>query len=154
MNSKTPCNATPKPCYATQCELKHFLVPAPNAWKLRESSEDLVVNLLPAARRALFPRLGKLILELASYQVGFGRIDELAASDDLVADIEDNEQDQADIGDEEILGAPWHESSKSLGDCDNGAEGEAIDGKAAAAPALEWKSVAINILSLECAHKA
>lgn len=120
---------------------------------VEKNLKELVDKLLPATGGMLFPCLRDLVLEFSGEEIGLSGVDELASGSDLVAGVENSEEDQTDVGDEEVLSFPGDERSETLGDGDDGTESYTVDGERTAAPRLEGESVAVDVLGLESAHK-
>jgi hypothetical protein len=105
------------PCYAMRMK-QHFLTLTHTSSR----SEDAPHRLLPPATWALFPRLSHFLLESASNEVSFSRLDELAPCSRFVSNVQYGKKDQADVGDEEVLSVPGNKSNEALGQGDDSTE--------------------------------
>jgi len=100
----------------------------------KQCLQELVDNLLPATGGRFFPGLANFVLELSTQEISFGGVDELAPGNELMSNVKYGEEDQTDVCDEEVFNAPWDEGSETLGDGDDGAESDTVDGEWAATP--------------------
>lgn len=97
---------------------------------------------------------GVVKVDAASADISLGRLDELGAVDNLVAEVEDGEEDEGDIGDEEVGDIPWHEGLEALGEDDEDVEEQAVVGVPWLEEGLVWKNVARDVLVAESALEA
>ena len=96
----------PLPCHAI---ITTFGILYPTLCKSNSGLGELVHHLLPCRPGALFPSFGDLFDKLTSRDIRLSRLDERWPVDDLVAKVENSEEDQTDVGNEEVFNAPRDE---------------------------------------------
>jgi hypothetical protein len=85
--------------------------------------------------------LGRLRLFRTSTEININRIGVWTPSDDFVADIQHNEQQQADVSREKVRRAPRRESLEALGEDDEDVEADAVPGEVGLQHGLVWQAV-------------
>jgi len=127
-------NAVQMLCPKRYAMLSDRIVPKTLFVAIKQCLQELVDHLLPATGGRFFPGLAYFVLELSTQEISFGGVDELAPGDELVSNVKYGEENQTNVCDEEVLNAPWDECGETLGDGDDGAESDTVDGEWAATP--------------------
>lgn len=119
---------------------------------MRLLTPDLAPHLGKKVVVALLPHLS-LSRKPAGVNVGLERADELRLEHNLVAEVQHGEDDQAEVGDEEVADAPGDESGEALGKDDEDVEEEAVVSEPRLAQARVGQRLAADTTGLKDAHE-